>query len=110
LVLELKNCAVTASGDTSKYAELDSVRYSHIVDPKTGLGLTRRTSETVVAPDCTTAARLATTVNVLGPERGLELHEQAPGTEAAIEFLDDKESPAMVQSAGFQCLLKSTAD
>jgi thiamine biosynthesis lipoprotein len=49
------------------------VRYSHIIDPRTGLGLTGRSSVTVVAPNGITSDSLATAVSVLGPERGLEL-------------------------------------
>jgi thiamine biosynthesis lipoprotein len=101
LVLELKNCAVTTSGDASKFVEFDGVRYSHIVDPQTGYGLTRRTSATVIAPDCITADSLATTLNVLGPERGLELIAETPGVEASIDFIDDDGQPMNVQSPGF---------
>lgn len=103
--LELKNCAVTTSGDTSKFVEFDGVRYSHIVDPRTGYGLTRRTSATVVAPDCITADSVATTLNVLGPQRGLEFIAQCPGVEASIEVVADDGSIATSQSPGFAGLL-----
>jgi thiamine biosynthesis lipoprotein len=83
--LLLRNCAVTTSGDAYKFVEIDGVRYSHIVDPKNGLGLTTRSSATVIAPDCITADRLATSVTVLGPKRGLELVESTP--DAALYFV-----------------------
>lgn len=109
-VLALRNCAVTTSGDTSKYVEFGGVRYSHIVDPKTGLGLTRRTSATIIAPDCTTADSLATTVNVLGPDRGLELIGEIDGAEARIEYVSGTGQAAEVESAGFASLLMRLAD
>jgi thiamine biosynthesis lipoprotein len=91
-MLTLRNCAVTTSGDAYKFVEFDGVRYSHIVDPRTGLGLTRRSSATVIAADGITADRLATAVSVLGPERGLELIQAIP--QAALYFVqivDDAE-------------------
>lgn len=105
LVLELKNCAVTTSGDTSKYVEFDGVRYSHIVDPKTGYGLTRRTSATVIAPDCATADSMATTLNVLGPESGHEFAATRPGVETYVETVGNDGVIATVQSPGFAMYL-----
>lgn len=82
--LTLVNAAVTTSGDAWQYVEIGGVRYSHIVDPRTGLGLTERSSVTVVAPDCTTADSLATAICVLGPEPGAALAEDTPGVAALI--------------------------
>lgn len=75
----LRYAAVTTSGDAFQFVEIDGVRYSHIVDPRTGLGLTEPMSVTVVAADCITADSLATAVCVLGPEKGLELIEDTAG-------------------------------
>ena len=105
LTLLLRNCAVTTSGDAYKFIEFDGVRYSHIVDPKTGFGLTTRCSATLIAPDCITADSLATTVNVLGRERGLQLANATEGVEAYIEFADDDEVHS-VQSPGFAAHLE----
>lgn len=80
----LKNAAVSTSGDAEKYVEIDGKRYSHIVDPKTGLGVVDRCSVTVVAPDGATADSLDTSVYILGPERGLPLVESTPGAAALI--------------------------
>jgi thiamine biosynthesis lipoprotein len=80
----LANAAVTTSGDALQNIEIGGKRYSHIVDPRTGLGLTDRTSVTVVARDCTTADSLATAISVLGPVAGLKLIADTPGTAAWI--------------------------
>jgi thiamine biosynthesis lipoprotein len=48
--LELVNAAVSTSGDLHQFIEIGGKRYSHIIDPKTGLGLTEARSATVVAP------------------------------------------------------------
>ena len=76
--------AVSTSGDAERFVEIDGKRYSHIVDPRTGLGVVDRCSVTVVAPDGATADALATAVYVLGPDRGLALVEATPGASALI--------------------------
>jgi thiamine biosynthesis lipoprotein len=82
--LVLRNQGISTSGDTEQYVEIDHVRYSHIVDPRTGLGLTNRIQVTVVAPDATTTDALATALCVLGVERGLALADSLPGVSAMI--------------------------
>jgi thiamine biosynthesis lipoprotein len=86
--VKVRNACVTSSGDTRRFVEIGGRRYSHIIDPRTGLGLTRRIGATVVAPDGMTADALDTAVCVLGPERGLELVEQTPGAAARITTID----------------------
>jgi thiamine biosynthesis lipoprotein len=73
--LRLRNAAVSTSGDASRFVEIDGQRYSHIIDPKTGLGMREHASVTAVAPDGATADALDTTVYILGPEKGLALVE-----------------------------------
>ena len=67
--LWLERAAVSSSGDTEQFVELGGRRYSHVVDPRTGLGLTHRVAATVVAPDGTSADAYATAVTILDPER-----------------------------------------
>ena len=71
--LLLAHAAVTTSGDAFQAVEIGGRRYSHIVDPRTGLGVVGPAAVTVIAPDCTTADALATAASVLGPEAGLAL-------------------------------------
>ena len=77
--LSLKDAAISTSGDAERFVEIDGKRYSHIVDPRTGLGVVDRCSVTVVAPDGATADSLDTAAYVLGPERGLALDRGDPG-------------------------------
>jgi thiamine biosynthesis lipoprotein len=74
--LLLKNCALSTSGDIFQFVEIDGKRYSHVVDPKTGYGLTDRSLATVIAKNGLTADSLETTISLLGPERGLQLARQ----------------------------------
>lgn len=82
--VRLKRAALATSGDVFQRLEIEGRRYSHIVDPRTGVGLTDHSLVTVIAEDCTTADSLATAVSVLGPEKGLALIENSPGAEVYI--------------------------
>jgi thiamine biosynthesis lipoprotein len=82
--LLLKNGAVTTSGDAFQFVEFKGKRYSHIVDPRTGLGLTERSSVTVIARDCTTADSYTKAVMILGPAKGLPLIDATGGAAAII--------------------------
>lgn len=82
LFLCLSRTFVANSGDMWQYVVLDGKRYSHIVDPKTGLGLTDQSNVTVIGPDGMTTDALSTAVSVLGPDKGLKLVDETPGTAA----------------------------
>ena len=82
--LWLRRSAVATSGDVFQRLEIGGRRYSHILDPRTGIGLTDHSLVTVVARDATTADSLATAVSVLGPEAGLRLIERTAGASALI--------------------------
>jgi len=101
----LNRSAISTSGDAFQRVEIDGVRYSHIIDPKTGVGLTDHSLVTVLGPDATTTDSLETTISVLGPERGLELIRSTPGTAVYIvrkptERVEVYESPNWQEFAG----------
>lgn len=98
-ILILANQGVSTSGDTYQFLEIDGVRYSHLVDPKTGLGLTTPGSVSILAPTAMQADGLASAVSVLGPERGLELIARTPETEALMVYLDQNGVRQIRQSA-----------
>ena len=75
----LRDAAIASSGDREQSVEIAGTRYSHVVDPRTGLGLTSRVQATVIAPDGATADALATAVSVLGQKRRHKLVAQFPG-------------------------------
>ncbi len=58
--LELVNAAVSTSGDLHQFIEIDGKRYSHIIDPRSGLGLTQNATATIVAESSAAADALAT--------------------------------------------------
>jgi FAD:protein FMN transferase len=97
----LANMALTNSGDAFQAVELEGKRYSHIVDPHTGLGLTNRSSVTVIARDCTTADSYATAVSVLGPEAAVKLIQATPEASAFIVRQEESGKVATCESRGF---------
>ena len=83
--MRLAHAAVSTSGDTQQFVEIDGTRYSHVIDPRTGLGLTHRLLVTIIADDGMTADGLATTVGILGAEVGRAfLAKHYPGVRAYI--------------------------
>ena len=71
-----KHQALSTSGDTEQFVEVDGQRYSHIIDPRTGIGLTNRIAVTVVATSSTVADSRATAVSVLGIKKGMDYAKQ----------------------------------
>jgi thiamine biosynthesis lipoprotein len=88
VTVTLSRAAISTSGDTYRYLELDGVRYSHILDPRSGTPLTHHDGASVIAADSTTADALATALTVLGPERGLALAARL-GVQARVISVED---------------------
>ncbi len=92
----LRNAGISTSGDTEQFIEIGGVRYSHILNPATGLGLTNRIQATVIAPDATTTDAMATTVCVLGAQRGLKAVDGLRGAAALVLVKQDGQTQRMV--------------
>jgi len=84
-VVELSNQAMATSGDYRNFFEVDGIRYSHVIDPRSGYPVSNGVlSVSIVAADCTMADGLATAVMVMGVEKGLELVDRLSGIEGLI--------------------------
>lgn len=81
----LHSCAIATSGDLERHYEHEGVRYSHILDPRTGIGVSHRRAVTVIAHDGTTADSVASIVSVLGESIIPKLEDQFPGIQILIE-------------------------
>ncbi|HWQ90831.1 MAG TPA: FAD:protein FMN transferase, partial [Clostridia bacterium] len=92
----LKNAAVSTSGDIEQFIEIDGRRYSHILNPNTGLGLTNRIQATVIARNATTTDALATITCILGPERGLKLLDSMPGVSGLVIVAEEGQSKRLL--------------
>lgn len=90
-LLLLKNTSVATSGDIYQHLDVNGKRYSHIIDPKTGLGITWQRNVTVIAKDGTISDWLATACSVLSEKKSFQLIKKFPGAALLIsEMKDDK--------------------
>lgn len=78
------------SGDYQRFIMKDGIRYSHLIDPRTGGQPREVASVTMVTNSSTYGDILSKPIFVLGVEKGLELLKQFPGTEAIIVTMDGK--------------------
>ncbi len=84
----LENSSVETSGNYEKYVTFNGIRYSHIIDPRSGYPAQGVVSVSVFAKQTEIADALATGIFVLGVEVGLDLVNQLKGIECII--VDDK--------------------
>jgi FAD:protein FMN transferase len=75
---QLTNAALATSGPGEQFVEIEGVRYSHIVDPRTGMGVTNGVTARVIARDAATADALATALTVMGPEGAQRVLDRFP--------------------------------
>ena len=85
--LPLNNKAIATSGDAEKYFMCNGQRYSHIINPKTGLPVIGARSVSVISESGELSDALATAVSVLGIEIGLDLINQIDDVECI--FIDN---------------------
>jgi len=73
-IVKLNNKAMATSGSYRKFYEMDGVRYSHTIDPKTGYPVQHSLlSVSVIADDCATADGWATAFMVMGLDKSIEI-------------------------------------
>jgi thiamine biosynthesis lipoprotein len=87
LWLPMDSKAIATSGDYEKYFMNDGERYSHIINPKTGLPVVGSSSVSIISSSAELSDALATAVSVLGVDVGLDLINQIDGVECI--FIDN---------------------
>lgn len=85
--LDISGKAVATSGNYEKYVMIAGKKYSHTIDPKTGLPVTGIKSVTVISENAEFADAMATPVSIMGIKAGLHLVNQIPGLHCII--IDD---------------------
>jgi thiamine biosynthesis lipoprotein ApbE len=103
---EIKDKAVSTSGDYEKFFIIDGKRYSHIIDPRTGNPVKDIVSVTIIADTATRADALSTGVFVLGLDKGMELIETLPDVEGVIIYEDNNSDLQINTSSGLKDLFK----
>lgn len=77
LPITLDNAAIATSGDYRRYFNYQGKRFSHTLDPRTGMPLDNKlASVSVIHPQCMMADGLSTALLCLGPEKGLQHAQQ----------------------------------
>ncbi len=90
--LILADQSVATSGDFYRSLEINGKKYSHIISPFTGYGITGARAVTVITSDCTTADVLASIFSIAGPDDHV-LNEKVPeNTEILIYEKEDEET------------------
>lgn len=84
--MSLRRAALATSGPTMQFVEIDGVRYSHVVDPRTGIGLTNHVVARVISHDGATADALATALTVIGPADATALLAKYPNAVVSFEL------------------------
>jgi thiamine biosynthesis lipoprotein len=92
--VQVRDRAVVTSGDYERFFEQDGQRYHHIFNPQTGWPARGCQSATVITDSVALGDALATALFVLGPQQGLELLADYPGTEGLIVAADGSLHPS----------------
>ncbi|MDC8004572.1 FAD:protein FMN transferase [Aureisphaera galaxeae] len=85
--MPVKNSSVVTSGNYKKYVQFNGVRYSHIINPKTGYPSSGVRSVSIFTKNAELADALSTSVFVMGLDTGLHFINQLKGVECVI--IDD---------------------
>ena len=82
--------AMATSGNYEKYIIVDGKRYSHTINPRTGLPVTGIKSVTILCPNAEIADAMATPVMIMGIRAGLDMINQLQDIEAILVDDEDK--------------------
>ena len=85
--LNITDKAIATSGNYEKFVMIGGRKYSHTIDPKTGLPVTGIKSVSVIAPNAELADAMATPVTIMGIKAGLAMINQIP--QLACIIIDD---------------------
>ncbi|HEY8970686.1 MAG TPA: FAD:protein FMN transferase [Puia sp.] len=88
--LNVTDMALATSGNYEKYIVIDGKKYSHTINPRTGLPVTGIKSVTIICPNAEIADAMATPVMIMGVRAGLDMINQINNVEAILIDDDDK--------------------
>lgn len=86
--LRITNMALATSGNYEKFVIIDGKKYSHTINPRTGLPVAGIKSVTIITPNAEIADAIATPVMIMGVDAGMDLINQMNDIEAVL--IDDQ--------------------
>jgi len=102
-IIALQDKGMATSGNYRNFYEVDGLKLSHTIDPKTGRPVRHGLlSATVLADDCMTADAIATALMVMGTERAIQLQEKLQTFEIFLIFNDDSGKLSSFASEGIK--------
>lgn len=106
-VVTLRNRALSTAGNYRKYFEENGVKYTHIINPKTGLpAKSQLLSVTIVAKDCITADGWDTPLMAMGLEKSKEILQKHPEIEAYLLYSDNTGKIQVYMTDGFKAMIE----
>lgn len=115
-VLLLSHAAVSTSGSARQMAKIGGAEYSHVLDPRTGLGMTEGRQVSVQAPSAALADALATAGNVMREEDFRSLAARLPGVSvpaffrSSSRFAEGTQEPGWRTEAEIDSMMKETGE
>lgn len=88
--LTLANCGIAVSGDTYRYLEYDGIKYSHIINPRTGYGVEHERRVAVIAPSAMIADAWASAYSVMPWESSIS--DSIDRVNLSTRFVERRES------------------
>jgi thiamine biosynthesis lipoprotein len=86
-MLVLKNCAISSSGDTEQFVVIAGKKYSHVVNPHTGMALSQGVQSTIIARNGTDADALSTALTLLDEKGRKRLLGHYPGSRSFVRVI-----------------------
>jgi thiamine biosynthesis lipoprotein len=93
----LSNASIVTSGDLWQFYEFEGIRRSHIIDPKTGMGVPGPSVVAVIAKRCMDADAAATAISVMGIDRGMRFASQQHDLDAMIVVRDQQTNELQIR-------------
>ena len=97
--MNVTDVAVATSGNYEKFVMIDGLKYSHTIDPHTGLPVRGIKSVTIISPNAEIADAMATPVSIMGIKAGLDMINQIKDIEAIV--IDDNDVIYTTQNLHF---------
>lgn len=104
--LQVRDTSIGTSGDYQQYFDIDSTRYHHILNARTGYPVKDVYSVTVLNPSALMADGLSTAIFVMDPEQAVDLIKMFPGSEVIVYYRKNG-SIMSLKSQGIKTLIQS---